>query len=157
MAGFDLTLTIEATPAEVFEFATDFDRIPEWIPQIVSLTMLTDGPLRAGSRFRETRRTGKRLATAEIEVIRHEGPAHRASAPYRHSAAASMGGVHATCHYRFVPSGSHRTRLTVNAEIAGTRLLARLFVPFLTGMMKREQATALARLKAAAEAAPVRV
>lgn len=74
MAGFRISRTINAPPARVFEAFTDFAHAAERIPAITKLELLTDGPVRKGTRFRETRVVFKQQATEELEVTAFDPP-----------------------------------------------------------------------------------
>lgn len=45
------TARIARPPQVVFAYLTDLQREPEWNPALKAVTPLTDGPLRAGSRY----------------------------------------------------------------------------------------------------------
>ena len=51
-----LSKTIDAEPAEVFDRITDLHNAAERIEAITHLEVLTEGPIGAGTRFRETPR-----------------------------------------------------------------------------------------------------
>ena len=65
---FDCPTTIAAPPEKVFRLATDPDRFHEWMPGFVGVERMPPGPLRVGSRWRETRRMMGHEATEEFEV-----------------------------------------------------------------------------------------
>jgi uncharacterized membrane protein len=60
----------------VFQLATDISQWPQRIACIDRIEMLTDGPLRVGSRFREARKMFGQEAVEEMEVTGFEPP-HR--------------------------------------------------------------------------------
>jgi carbon monoxide dehydrogenase subunit G len=67
-------------PAEVFPYVADLERAPEWVPDLISVEKLGDGPVRVGSRFRQEVRAAGRTGHAELEVTEYEPPrrfAHR--------------------------------------------------------------------------------
>ena len=51
MATFHTSLWIPRLPAEVFSFVSDFRNAPLWDPRTYSAVMVTDGPIRVGTRF----------------------------------------------------------------------------------------------------------
>ena len=65
---------IEAPVPTVFEYATDLRRAPERITGIRRLDVLTEGPVRKGTRFRETRIMFKKEATEEMEIVAFDPP-----------------------------------------------------------------------------------
>jgi len=71
------TARIDASPEDIRAWLDDWSNIRAWMgPTLVSIDMLSDHdpdePIRAGMRFRETRRVGKVTAKARVEVRRHE-------------------------------------------------------------------------------------
>ncbi|MFG0319583.1 MAG: SRPBCC family protein [Planctomycetota bacterium JB042] len=72
MAGFNITRRVDAPRDVTFETFIDFAKAPERIASIVSVEMLTDGPVGIGTRWRETRRAGAGTETAELEIVRFE-------------------------------------------------------------------------------------
>lgn len=74
MTAFTITKQIDAAPETVFEYATDLRRAPERINGIVKMEVLTEGPIRLGTRFRETRIMFKREATEEMEITAFDPP-----------------------------------------------------------------------------------
>ena len=68
MAGFVMTRHVSAPQAMVFEYVTDLRRAPERISGITKMEVLTEGPIRAGTRFKETRMMFKRECTEEMEM-----------------------------------------------------------------------------------------
>lgn len=145
MAGFKMVETIDRPLPEVFKMATDLERGPEWVPGVSRIEKLTPGPLGVGTRFRETRRCGKRDATAVIEVTTFE-------ADRRYSAGAAFPGGMATYHYSFTPQ-QRSTRVELVADVRG-RWLGWLMVPLLLMALKRSDAHHLKRLKEFVERQP---
>ncbi len=79
MIEFTIETEVGRPPEEVFAFATDPARLPEWQTNTVSAVPLEDGPLRVGSRLREVHRGpgGKELESlvevSELEPNRRFG------------------------------------------------------------------------------------
>ena len=63
---------IDAPPEDVFRYVTDIERLPENNPDVVAVEFLTDSRSGVGTRFRETRRMGKREMVSEIEVTEYQ-------------------------------------------------------------------------------------
>ena len=68
--------TIAAPPDVVFATMTDVARWPEFIRSVERMEMLTDGAVRVGTRFRETRTMFGRSASEEMTVAELSSP-HR--------------------------------------------------------------------------------
>ena len=65
------SIDIARPPGEVFAYATDPSRFPEWQRDVVRVRMEPDGPPGVGSRFITTRRVGgvERTMTQEITEL----------------------------------------------------------------------------------------
>lgn len=68
MPSVTVSTTINAPQSRVFEVFTDLHAAPERISGIKSLEVLTDGPIRQGTRFRETRVFMGKEATETMEI-----------------------------------------------------------------------------------------
>lgn len=90
---------VAAPPARVFEVASDLRNAPGRIRAITKLEVLTDGPVRVGTRFRETRTMFGREATEEMEIVALDPPQSYV-----------IGSESCGCRYRiemrFVPKGT---------------------------------------------------
>jgi uncharacterized protein YndB with AHSA1/START domain len=58
----------------VFAYLTDPDTLPEWQATALAVRLETDGPMRPGSRVRETRTFLGRQMDATMEVLEHDPP-----------------------------------------------------------------------------------
>jgi uncharacterized protein YndB with AHSA1/START domain len=63
---------------DVFPFVTDFTRLPEFDPSVLSIERANIGPDRVGAIWTHTRKAGGRVITAPIEIIEYQPP-HRVS------------------------------------------------------------------------------
>ncbi len=140
MAGFTREIRIHHSPESVFAFACDIENAPNWITDIVRVEKLTDGPVRAGTQFRETRRIGNREHSAVIEVTAHE-------APRLHTASSSAFGIHCTYHYTFEPEESG-TRVRLEAK-ATSKWYPSFVIGRMLRMMENMDGDQLEKLKAA--------
>src|SRR5712692_820750 len=68
MAAITESVEIARRPEDVFAYLDDLARHGEWQEQIVSVTSVTDGPTRVGSRATEVRRAGGREFTGTYEI-----------------------------------------------------------------------------------------
>jgi len=121
MAGMQLSKTIDAPRERVFEAFTDLDRMAERIEGIERVEKLTDGPMRVGTRWKETRVMFKRESTEELEVTGFDPPES-----YR--VECDSCGSHFTSVFRFEPEGD-ATRVTMEMSYRATSLFAKLFRP----------------------------
>src|SRR5687767_8815738 len=72
MAGFEMSEWISRPPKEVFDFITISDNAPKVVPSVKSMVKLTEGPVRIGTRYRETRLMNGKDAHADLEVVEYE-------------------------------------------------------------------------------------
>ena len=69
MAGITASLRIEAPVSTVFALATDLDGWAGRIKAITRIEKLTPGPVRVGTRFKETRKMFGKEATETMEQL----------------------------------------------------------------------------------------
>ena len=142
MAGFRASERIDRAPEEVFEYATSFDNLPRWMSAVTRVELITEGPVSAGTRFRETRVARGIEGHAEMEVTEYDPP-------HRFSTVFSDGGYQATYHYSFKADESG-TQAELECVVGG-RGLKQLMVPIVAWSMKRQDQSQLRSLKAAME------
>ena len=71
---FSLQEDYDIPPARLFRALTDLDDAGAWMAGFVRIERLDAGPLRVGSRWRETRHVFGREATEEFEVTALQAP-----------------------------------------------------------------------------------
>ncbi|MEM7308261.1 MAG: SRPBCC family protein [Planctomycetota bacterium] len=131
MACFTLEREIGAPIERVFDASCDFRRAPEHIERIVHTEVLTDGPTRLGTRFRETRAMFGKEHTEEMEVV--------AFAPNQSYA---LGCESHGCRYhtelRFEPTGGERagTKLSMTFQAEPLTLAAKVMSVLMRPMLK---------------------
>lgn len=72
MISVEHTVEIARPVDEVFAYLTDVARLPEWQESVSEVHV--DGPLAAGSRFRDVREFMGRSASSTLEVTAYERP-----------------------------------------------------------------------------------
>jgi len=112
---FELDRTIDAPPEKVFRLATDPDRFGEWMQGLVRLERATAGPLRIGSRWRETRKVMGNEATEEFEVTALDPP-RRLELFVDGAKGSNRKGEHRYAQ-RFEPAAGGGTRVVLSGEI----------------------------------------
>jgi len=143
MTGFEQTEWIARKPEVVFAFLAEASNAPKAMPQIKQMVKLSDGPVAAGTRYRETRVVNGKEAQAELEVTRFEPPHH-------YSMRNVTEGIETVYHYNFT-SERDGTRVNLLCELnAGG--VKKLMLPMVAGVLKKEDGDHLQRLKAAVEA-----
>jgi carbon monoxide dehydrogenase subunit G len=145
MAGFKRSVVIDRPIEEVFDFATDLTNAPVFMPSCTKTELITEGGMKAGAKFKETRAMNGKERTAVIEIVEHQRPAV-------HSARAGMMGFQATYIFRFFPEGTG-TRVELEAVVTGN-FLWWLFLDMMARMMEKEDGEFLNRLRNAMQPKP---
>ena len=117
----------------MFEVFTDIPKAAERIPGITKLEMLSEGPFRIGTRWREPRVVMKKEATEEMGVTGFDPP-------HSYEVEAESHGTHYDTRFEFTPDGDgtpvtwtfRGTPLTFGAKV-----VAVVFGPLFKGMMMK--------------------
>lgn len=113
-----------APPARVWALASDFANAPACVKGITKVEMLTPGPIRAGTRFREWR--GSQVADMEITAW---------SPPRSYVLRGYAMGTEFTSEIRCVPDGSG-TRLEMEIHVRPQTFGAKLLSPLMALMSR---------------------
>lgn len=62
------TITINRSPDQVYNFLTDLQSIPKWEGEVLEVRVLTDGPVRLGTKFIEKVKLPMKTFEAKCEV-----------------------------------------------------------------------------------------
>ena len=146
MASMKITTQIAAPPETVFDVAADLPNAAEHVDGITKIEMLTDGPVGAGTRFRETRVMMGREATEEMEVTAFDRPRS-------YTVEATSCGCHFASSFTFTAEGDG-TQVVLNTQSKPLTLFAKLMSPLgalMMGPMKKAMAQDLDCVKAVAE------
>jgi carbon monoxide dehydrogenase subunit G len=143
MNGFEFTEHIERSPRDVFAVLSDPTRATEFLDNIKASVKLTDGPVRVGTTFRETRVVNGKEASADLLVSAYDPDTHV-------GISTEAEGIKVEYRYRLSPEGGG-TRLTWTCELHASGL-RKVMLPMVAGIMKKEDGDHLQRLKAYLEA-----
>ena len=128
MPSLEISAAIAAPPHKVFALFSDLEHAAENIGAIKKLELVTPGPMRKGTRFRETRVMYGKECTEEMEVSDFEpGKSYTVTA-------GSCGARFAT-RFDFRAEGSG-TRVDVKVDATPVSLFAKLMSP-LSGLMMK--------------------
>jgi len=137
MIQHEVTIHLNRPVEQVFAFLMDTGKLSTWQSNLIKTEQITAGPLRAGSRFREVRRLGRRESEIQGEITVFE--------PNRRFETKTLTKPQVTVSYSF------------EAEDGGTRLkhkfvmlttgLMRLLEPLIAGSIKKESASDFETLK----------
>lgn len=148
MSAMTTSTTVQAPLETVFRIAADFPSAAERVSGIKRVEMLTPGPVRVGTKFRETREFMKKEATEEMEVTGYDAPRSYTLTCLSH-------GCKFESTFRFEPEGSG-TKMTLDFLSQPQTLGAKLMLPLawlMNGMVKKCVEQDMADIKAAAEKA----
>ena len=142
MAGFKKTERIGRPQQDVFAYISDLDNVPRWLPGVIEVEKLTDGPVAVGTRYRETRQAAERKGYVEMEVTAFDPPRTFATS-------FDQGGYETTYRYILEADGKG-TNVTLECavEADGWKIL---LAPFTARAMERFDKRLLKSLKAAIE------
>lgn len=142
MAGFNLREWISRSPKEVFDFITSSDNAPKVVQSVKSMVNLTEGPVRLGTRYRETRLMDGKEQHAELEVVAYE--------PNQKYAMKNVtDGIETVYRYTFHPEAAG-TRVDLVCEVKAGGL-KKFMLPMVVSILKKEDGDHLQRLKKALE------
>jgi len=132
MAPIMESIEIARGPEDVFTYATDFSRFPEWQGGIVSVRAEGDGPPAVGSRAMVTRRVGPRRLSGAQEITELNPP--------RSWAARTVDGpVRGTASMTIEPlAHGERSRVTIALDFEGHGI-GKLLVPLVVRRQARRQ------------------
>lgn len=131
MSRINLSISINATPEAVFAVISDFENSPDRIDWFEKVEMLTDGPVRVGTKWRETRRMKNKQSVEEWKMTAFESPNH-------FSAYCDSQGYDVEWTMRVSPEGDG-SRLTWDMTTKPRTFVGKLLTPvewLMLGMMK---------------------
>lgn len=126
------SIEIARPPGDVFAYATDLSRYPEWQGGVGSARLQGDGPIRAGSRAVMTRRVGPRMVEYIEEIAALDAP--------RSWTVRSVGGLPVTAIAQGVIEpldGGERSRITITLDFEA-RGIGKLLLPLVVRRQARK-------------------
>lgn len=141
------TVLVRRSAPDVFDYAADFRRAPEWRTELVEAALRPDGPMRLGSTLREVAKVAGLRMVTETVIDNYDAP-NRFT--FRHQS----GPLPVSGGYTVTPAdGGAVLRYDLTVELPGRwRLLAPVFR--LTG--PRTMAASLDRFRSRLETIPTR-
>ena len=138
MTGFNMSEWVARPPKDVFDFITASENAPKIVQSVTSMVKLTEGPIRVGTRYRETRLMNGKEQQAELEIVEFE--------PTRKYAMQNVtSGIETVYRYNFQPERDG-TRIDLVCEIKAAGI-KKLMLPLVASILKKEDGAHLQRLK----------
>ncbi len=135
MATIKITKKVDAPIKKVFEKFSDFAHAADHVEEIIKVEMLTEPPVKVGTRFKETRVMFGREATEEMRVTEFE--------PNRkYTVTADSCGARFESTFSFMPVGSG-TQVEMELSSTPVSFFAKLMAPLGTLMMGRAMKKAI--------------
>ncbi len=139
MVRVEVDTTINRPIEEVFNYASDIDRQPEWVSPLIESEKTSDGPTAVGTTYRQAAKFLGRRMDMNCEITGYESPRLYA---FR----AKNGPMHMEMQFTLTSEGPESTRVTqvVEGESAG---FFKLGDPILARTMKKQFVADLETLK----------
>lgn len=144
----DLERVVQARVERVWEVLTDVAHADQTLSGVEHVELMTEGPYRVGTKWRETRRMFGKEATEQMQVTVAEGPT-------RTVIESDSPGVHYVTEFTLTPSSAAATRLRMSftavqgqaskLHMALWRLFGRLGVKATEKVMAKDLADIAAR------------
>lgn len=129
MGTLNVRTHVNAPRSRVFEVFTDIRNSADRVSKIERIEMLTDGPTREGTRWRETRKMGKRDWTEELVVS-------SMNAPESFEVTCESMGCRYTFSYAFIEDDSG-TEVRLGGRTEPLKLVTKLMMPLMKPMLKK--------------------
>ena len=138
MTGFNMSEWIARPPKEVFDFITASENAPKIVQSVTNVVKLTEGPVRVGTLYRETRLMNGKEQQAELEIVEYQ--------PTRKYAVQNVtSGIETVYQYNLQPEGDG-TRIDLVCEVK-TKGIKKLMLPLVASILKKEDGDHLQRVK----------
>jgi uncharacterized membrane protein len=134
------SVVINRPVKEVFQYASDTNKLVDWGEGIEEVTVTSDDPLGVGTKYVIKNRMGRRLQEFENEVLIYE--------PTQKFGFRSGGGAFGFYTSTRIFEEQHgKTLVTETIEAEGPAGILRIFMPLIIGFIKKSHHDSLIRLK----------
>jgi len=138
MTGFNMSEWVARPPKDVFDFITASENAPKTVNSVTSMVKLTEGPVRVGTRYRETRLMNGKEQQAELEIVEFE--------PTQKYAMQNVTeGIETVYRYNIQPERDG-TRIDLFCEVKA-KGIKKLMLPLVASILKKEDGDHLQRVK----------
>jgi uncharacterized protein YndB with AHSA1/START domain len=141
------SVEIDRPPEEVFAYLDDVERHGEWQEDVVGVERVTEGPIRQGSRVRETRHVPGGNRSMTYEVTEHDPP--------RQSSFRVLDGpIRAVGTISVEPAGDGtKSRVTIAMDFEGHGIGGKLLLPVARNQARKRVPQSQAKMKEVLERA----
>jgi len=137
MIQYEISIFIDQPVEKVFAYLADARNLRAWQADLIENEQLTEGPIRAGTQFREVRQTGPRKSIIQAEITAFE--------PNNHFSTKTISAPQARIGYVFrTEQGGTRVVYQFALQTSG---LMRLMEPLIAGSIKKDAETNFLKLK----------
>ncbi|WP_181349094.1 SRPBCC family protein [Thalassobacillus sp. CUG 92003] len=126
-----------------FERMTDFTNSPQFMENVIEVEALTEGPVREGFQFKETREIRGRKASAVIEVVSYEPNK-------KYTVRSEQSGIEVIYHYAFLET-TVGTKIDFTGELMTKGFRNYMLKPLIKKIIKKEDQHHLEHVKAVME------
>jgi carbon monoxide dehydrogenase subunit G len=144
-----LSRTIAAPLEKVFDTVAHIENFSKVVPNIIKVEFLSDRHSGVGTRFRETRRMGKREASTELEVTEFVQNDHVRFV-------SNAGGIIWDTVFTTTPASGGGVQLNMVMNAEAYKLLAKVINPLIKGMVQKAIARDMDAVKAYCEGTSAR-
>jgi carbon monoxide dehydrogenase subunit G len=138
MASFTRSVTLSQSPAEVFPWLLEADRVPQWAGGVQDYSV--SGPLGPGARVRQRLAVSGQNVDVDMEIVRYDPP-------WEAETRFSTNGIDVVNVYTLAAEGPG-TRLSQSLDAKARGLTARLLLPAVQPRLERKLSEDLDRLAA---------
>jgi carbon monoxide dehydrogenase subunit G len=142
MTKGEITFHVPRPPAEVWSVVADLERAPEWVPDLISVTKVSEGDIRVGTRYTEVVNMNGNKGDAELEVTQYDAP--RVFANEGKGGPASF-----SAKFTLEPDGDG-TRVTHEYTVTMSGIM-KMMEPLMKGWLKKNSEEAVERLQSLIE------
>ncbi|WP_152656450.1 SRPBCC family protein [Oceanobacillus sp. CFH 90083] len=142
---FELKRTVQVSREDTYNSLLDLEAAKQWMQGLVRIERLDEGPLEAGSRWRETRKMFGKEATEHFEVVEIDEPSKIVLRCDGTKGTTGKGEFIFT--YQLASAGDMtHTEIILHGEINGLTGLSRFFGKMMAGSFKKACAKDLDQL-----------
>lgn len=142
---FQVKKTFNVSREKAFAALLDLEEAKKWMPGLVSIERLDEGPVKVGSQWKETRKMYGKEATEHFEVVRLDKPEKIVLRCDGTKGTTGKGEYIFT--YELIMLNDDQTEVTLHGEIKGLTGFSKILGFFMAGAFKKAFAKDLDALR----------